>query len=401
MRSAYNHLALKALTLLLTVSHAQAQDWQPLTGADNLRALVSDTDFKSLVTDEVEATGRYNADGTGVVRAWGETFLRTWEISGDEQICIDYGERVDCLKIEQDPARSGVYRATNLTTGEQRVFSASQQGQPVIIAPVEGPQGGGAAAPSAEELAKSLANPNTPLASQNFKLQYRTFEGDLPGADDESGNTLLYQPAFPFPLENGATVFFRPAVPIIFDQPVFDAASGDFDSEAGLGDIGFDLAYGRTTEGGLLWAAGIVSTLPTATKDELGPDRWNLGPEFLIGKITPKYVLGALTTYQTDIGGSGDADISLTTINAFATYLPGGGWNVGTAPIMSYDHENSQWTLPINFIFGKTVIWNGRPWKLGMEINYYVDQADAFGPEWMIGLNISPVVENVFASWFK
>jgi len=378
-----------------------AENWQTVTDTNSLRALVSDTDFEASLTDDVKATARYASDGTGVVRAWGETFQRTWEISADGQICIDYGERVDCVKIEQDLDNPGVYRGTNLTTGEVQVFSASRDGKPVTLTMPDDNTGGGASSPSAEELAKSLANPNTPLASQNFKLQFRTFEGDLPGADDESGTTLLYQPAFPFPLDNGATVFFRPAVPIIIDQPVFDASSGEFDSEAGLGDIGFDLAYGRTTESGLLWAAGIVSTLPTASKDELGPDRWNLGPEFLIGKITPKYVVGALTTYQTDIGGSGDADVSLTTINAFATILPGGGWNFGTAPIMSYDHENSQWTLPINFIFGKTVIWNGRPWKLGMEVNYYVDQPDAFGPEWMIGLNISPVVENVFANWFK
>jgi len=52
-------------------------------------------------------------------------------------------------------------------------------------------------------------------------------------------------------------------------------------------------------------------------------------------------------------------------------------------------------------IFGKTVIWSGRPWKLNAEINYFVERADAFGPEWMIGFNVAPVVENVLASWFK
>jgi len=36
-----------------------------------------------------------------------------------------------------------------------------------------------------------------------------------------------------------------------------------------------------------------------------------------------------------------------------------------------------------------------------MEINYYVDQPDAFGPEWMIGFNIAPVVQNKLANWFK
>ena len=56
----------------------------------------------------------------------------------------------------------------------------------------------------------------------------------------------------------------------------------------GMGDITFDLAYARTTKSGIIWAAGIVSTIPTATDDELGNDRWTLGPEFLIGKLSKK-----------------------------------------------------------------------------------------------------------------
>ena len=373
---------------------ALAQNWQPVTGKENLSELVSDVVMAGTLKGDVKGIARYNADGTGTLEAWGETFKRTWTAT-DDRICIVVGTEEQCIRVEKAANEDNRYRAFNETTGLSAQFSISP-GQSVEVA-TESTGNGGAAEPSADELAKSLANPNTPLASQTFKFQYRTFDGDLPGAEDASSSLVLYQPAFPFVLDNGATLFFRPAIPIIVDQPFYDPIEGDFDSTSGLGDIGFDLAYGRTTENGLLWAAGIVSTLPTATEDELGPDRWNLGPEVLIGKLTSKYVLGALLTYQTDIAGSGEADVSLTTVNAFATWLPGGGWNVASAPIMSYDHENSQWTLPLNFTLGKTVIWNGRPWKLSAEVNYYVDQPDAFGPEWMFGINIAPVVENVFA----
>ncbi|MCP4259966.1 MAG: hypothetical protein GY774_21000 [Planctomycetes bacterium] len=254
---------------------------------------------------------------------------------------------------------------------------------------------------SAEEVARELANPNTPLASLNFKLQYRTYEGDLPNADEQDGTTLLFQPTFPFPLDSGATVFFRPAIPLQFNQPVFESSKLDFDDEFGLGDITFDLAYGRTSDTGLLLAGGIVATVPTATDEKLGADRWTIGPEFLIGKLSKKYVLGAFPNHQWDIGGSGNADINLTTVQLFGVYLPGGGWNVGSSPIMSYDWEGEEWTVPLNFTFGKTVIMGGRAWKFAVEFNYYLEQPDAFGPEWMIGFNISPVVENVMAKWFK
>ena len=283
--------------------------------------------------------------------------------------------------------------------GETLVFTV-RPGEEILALAGPAPDGG-AAKPSAEEIAAELANPNTPPASLTLKLQYRTYQGDLPDADDQDGTTLLFQPSFPFPLSNGDVVFLRPAIPLQFDQPVFDPVSGDFDSKFGLGDIAFDLAYGRTTESGLVLAAGLVSTLPTATDDALGPDRWLLGPELLIGKLSKKYVIGAFPNHQWDIGGSGDAEFSLTTVQLFGTYLPGGGWNVGTQPILSYDHNAHQWTIPLNLSFGKTVILRGRPWKLGMEVNYFVDQADAFGPRWFIGFNVAPVVENVLAGLFR
>ncbi len=93
------------------------------------------------------------------------------------------------------------------------------------------------------------------------------------------------------------------------------------------------------------------------------------GPGFQLGKVSKRYVVGGFLNHQWDVGGSGDTDISLTTVQFFGIYLPGGGWNIGSAPILSYDHESEEWTIPVNFAFGKTVIIKGRPWKLALEIN--------------------------------
>ena len=252
---------------------------------------------------------------------------------------------------------------------------------------------------TADEIAQELANPNTPLATLNFKLQFRQFKGDLADADNQDGTTLLFQPSLPFPLDNGDLLLFRPAIPFVSSQPVFNGT--DFESESGIGDIVFDLAYAPKNDHGLLIAYGFVASLPTATEDALGSDRYTLGPEYLIGKITPKYVIGAFPNHQWDIGGSGDQSISLTSVQLFGTIIPGGGWNYGTSPIITYDWETEQATIPLNFNFGKTVIWGGSPWKMSMEMNYYVEQADEFGPEWMVGFNVSPVVKNGLVEWFK
>ena len=399
LRDVTRIVALITLPVMLT-GPVYGQDWQQVTDEAQLRQIMSDTSMEATLKPGVVSTANYEADGSGEVKAWGETFQRSWHINEQGKLCLDYGDEIACLKIEQDPAEEGVFRATNLSSGESVVFTVRQQGEPLVLDSAAAVQGG-AAAPSADEVAKSLANPNTPLATLTLKLQYRAFDGDLPGAGDESGTSMLFQPAFPFSLDNGATVFFRPAFPIQLDQPVYEGTGDDYDSVSGLGDIAFDLAYGRTNkETGLLWAAGMIASMPTATEDELGFDRWTAGPEFLIGKLSPKGVIGALTTYQTDFAGSGDLDVSSFTVNAIAIFLPGGGWNVGSVPIIVFDEENDQWTVPLNAQVGKTVILGGRPWKMGVEFNYYVEQADAFGPEWMIGFNIGPVVKNVFANWF-
>ncbi len=378
---------------------AIAQDWQPVIGAKEIAALFSETTHTATLPGDNQAVAKYNADGTGSLRAWGDVFERRWSVEDDDRVCLEIGTETRCFTIESDASSPGTYRATLVATGEMVVFTVEER-EVTIAAGAPAGDAGSASQPSAEEIAQKLANPNTPMASMTFRLQYRTFDGNLPEASSQSGTTLAWQPGFPFSLANGDVVFFRPNVPIQLSTPVPDP-NGGFKSESGLGDIAFDIAYGRTTKTGMLYAGGVVVSLPTATENGLGTDRYSIGPEFMLGKLTKKYVIGMFPSRLWDVGGSGDADVNVTNLQLFGTYLPGGGWNVGTTPILSYDHNSDQWTIPLNFTFGKTVIWNGRPWKLSAELNYYVEAADSFGPEWFIGFNVAPVVENVFARWFK
>jgi hypothetical protein len=384
--------------LLLFATNAWSQTWEPVTGADELSALFSDTVMTAALKDNVTAVATYNSDGSGELNAWGDTFPRAWQVKGDNQVCIDIDEHTRCFSIEKDSSGTNKYRAEDVDTGESVEFTVNQS--EVAVSPNLDSDAGGATQPSAEEIAQKLANPNAPMASLTFRLQHRIFDGNLPDAS-QTGTALVFQPSFPFSLENGDVVFFRPAIPIQFSAPSPDPGGMGFSSESGLGDIAFDIAYGRTTKTGMLYAGGVIVSLPTATNDALGTDRFTMGPEFMIGKLTKKWVIGAFPNHQWDVGGSGDKDINLTTIQLFGTVLPGGGWNYGTSPIITFDHISDQWTVPLNFTFGKTVIWSGRPWKLSMEVNYYVEKADSFGPEWFIGFNVAPVVENVLASWFK
>jgi len=41
------------------------------------------------------------------------------------------------------------------------------------------------------------------------------------------------------------------------------------------------------------------------------------------------------------------------------------------------------------------------PVKIAAEINYYIERPDNFGSEWMIGFNVTPVVENFVERWIR
>jgi hypothetical protein len=381
--------------------YAQDAQWESVMGADTLRDFMVGLKAERKLPSGKKQSVEYQADGTGILHAWGGSFTRAWDVTGDNQIGYTVGNERQCVRLEKSTSDSTLYRVKDVSNNQYHEFTVTSKTAVAEGKPGETGNKGGTAAVSAEEVARELANPNSPLATLNFKLQYRSFDGDLPNADDQSSTTLLFQPAFPFELDNGDIIFFRPAIPILLDQPFFDSTSSDFGSESGLGNIAFDLAYGRTTDKGMIYAAGVVSSIPTATNDRLGNDRWTLGPEFIIGKITKKYVLGVFPSHQWDVAGSGDEDVNRTNLQMFAVYLPGGGWNIGSSPTMSYNHENNEALIPLNLTIGKTMILEGRPWKLAVELNYYVENPDSFAPEWFIGINVAPVVENVFAGWFK
>lgn len=393
-------LLLSGLFVILTTLPAQASEWIPVTGAETLKNLMSGMKAERTLAGGEISRGEYLPDGTGTLFAWGAQIPRTWEVKDGDQICITADRKINCYQMERNSTDQALFRARDVATGRIAEFRVTDGRSVAKGEPREVGNEGGAAAPSAAELAAELSNPNTAVATLTFKNQFRWFEGDLPDADGQSSYTLLVQPILPFVLPSGDKVLWRPAVPILVDQPMFNPVTGGFDGETGLGDIAFDLAYApKLEEKSLLLAFGFITSLPTATNG-LGTKRWTLGPEFLIGKITPKHVFGIFPNHQWDIGGSGDADINMTTITAFYTFLPGGGWSVGSGPIITYDWENEQWTVPLQVNAGKTVVWNGRPWKLSTELNYYVEKADAFGPEWMLSLNVAPVVKNGLAGWF-
>ena len=383
-----------ALGSLICVA-GNAQTWEKVTGVDQLTEVFSDTLFEATLKQGNVVTARYNADGTGELTALGETFAREWKIDGDDLVCIKISGRFDCFRLEKNVETDSEFRATNLSSGEQIVFQISPQ-QTASTGASTTSVDGGAAMPSDEELAAKLANPTVPVMSIGNNFDYVSFKGNVPGAGDQEAFRYTFQTVFPFKLSNGGSVFFRPGIPVLFDDPVPNG-NGGFDSVGvDIGDTGFDLSYGKTTENGIIWGGGLVGTIPTASDDRLGKDQWALGPEFLLGAIGDWGVVTTILSHQWDVSGGGPGvKTDLTALNYIYAFPLGKGWQFFSAPVITYDHTRTedQLTIPLGIGLAKTTVLGGRIWKFQVQYWNYVKGSDVFSPEHLIRISINPVIE--------
>ena len=123
----------------------------------------------------------------------------------------------------------------------------------------------------------------------------------------------------------------------------------------------------------------------------------------LLAKFEKWGIYGVFPSHQWDVAGWGDTTpwFSTTTLQPILVFLPGGGWKIGTEPIMTYDWRTSKWTAPVQLLAGRTFKIRNTPVSFEFEVNYYVSQADAFGPKWMFAVNITPVVTNFINKWIR
>lgn len=251
---------------------------------------------------------------------------------------------------------------------------------------------------SADDIARDLSNPNSPLAQLTIKNTTTIYEGDLPGADGEVGNFFLFQPVFPFPLsEDGTTNFFlRPAFTMFTDQPVFEPGTG-FSSRTNLGDIGFDAAIGKSFDSGLILVGGMQGTIPTGVR-ELSSEQLRLGPEFLGAYLNKEGVVAVFPRHQWTVAGGGPY-ASASSLQIFAFKFIEGGWTIGTNPTFGYDWRSNEATIPINLTASKVVKIGSVPVKIQGQVAYFVANNDAFGQEWTFTLSVTPVVPNFIYNW--
>jgi hypothetical protein len=257
---------------------------------------------------------------------------------------------------------------------------------------------------SAEELNRQLNNPVSSVWSmvfQNNFTQLKSGSQDVPGwkeGDDKWFYNLNFQPVLPLPLTREWNLINRPVFPVFADRPVLK--SDGFDEVDGLGDIGLvSLLSPAKTTGGFLWGAGPSFIFPTASKDELGQEKWQAGAGAVGLHLGKEWIFGAFPQHWWSVAGNSDRkSTSQTNIQYFIWRLLPGQWQIGTAPNILVDwkaEDDNKLTLPVGLGVGKLFKIGGLPIKFILEGQYAVIRPDDFGQEWNIRFTVTPVLPSL------
>lgn len=228
---------------------------------------------------------------------------------------------------------------------------------------------------SSADLAKKLSNPIASLISVPFQLNHDHGYGPLDG----DKTTLNIQPVIPISLNADWNLISRTILPVTYQDDI----AGPSGSQFGLGDVvqSFFLSPSKPTEGGLIWGAGPVFLIPTATDDLLGGEKWGAGPTVVALKQDGPWTYGALANHIWSFAGNEDRnDISNTFVQPFLSYTTPTAWTFALNTESTYDWKAKEWSVPINLTVSKLVRVNEQPISVTGGLRYWAAAPDN-GPE--------------------
>jgi hypothetical protein len=226
-----------------------------------------------------------------------------------------------------------------------------------------------------QELAKKLSNPIASLISVPFQFNY---DGGYGPSDGDKAYVNI-QPVIPFSLNADWNLISRTILPVAWQQDIVGPSGDQF----GLGDITQSLFFSpsRPMENGIVWGAGPVFLIPTATDDLLGGEKWGAGPTAVVLKQSGGWTVGMLANHIWSFAGdSNRTDINSTFMQPFVSYTTKDAWTFTLNTESTYNWEAEEWSVPINFQVAKLLVIDKQPISLFAGVRYWAESPDS-GPD--------------------
>lgn len=225
------------------------------------------------------------------------------------------------------------------------------------------------------------AQANNPLANMTaFNLQ-NYYIGRLTESDGKDANQFWLRFAQPFSLGK-SNWLMRASLPInSFPTPP------DGGKKTGLGDLNVFAAYlFDTGNPAVSIGFGPQITAPSATDDKLGSEKWSAGlVQVLFNASSPVLQYGYLLSWQHSFAGDDDRDdVNVGAFQPFLFLQLGGGHYLRAAPIMVYNFQNDDYSVPLGIGYGKVFKTKSTVFNVFVEPQFSVADSGAGQPDWQI-----------------
>jgi hypothetical protein len=235
-----------------------------------------------------------------------------------------------------------------------------------------------AGADQTAELARKLANPIAALISVPLQFNY---DKDYGVDDDGSKGFVNVQPVIPISIGADWNVISRTILPLISQSDIPPGID-----KSGIGDIVQSLFFSpkAPTSGGLIWGAGPVFLVPSASDDVLGGGKWGAGPTVVLLKQQGPWTVVFLGNHIWSFAGDGErADVSATFVQPVVSYLFRKTYttvSLSTESTYNWGADQDEWSVPINLAVAQMLKIGGRPLQVTLGARYWAAGPEA-GPE--------------------